>query len=214
MSTQIWHLAVVAVVAMIGCGDKPQKASPPPGADSANRGPASARARARARARTRTRARAPENAPRRARRRVVKKPVLDPTAHGRLMKASLTGGLGAMAGRRVIRSRFGDPNGCFVAGLSRNVSLGGSVQLRFTLLASGRISGLTLRSTLLDKQVNQCIASRVAEWRFPPWNEGPTRVVYPLRYHRCNHGLVHDAGRGSRKLEDMKPRNVLQSRRN
>ncbi len=67
------------------------------------------------------------------------------------------------------------------------------MQLRFSILTSGKVSGLTLRSTLLDEKVSQCIASRVAKWRFPRTKRGPTRVVYALPYHPCHHGLVHDA---------------------
>jgi hypothetical protein len=119
--------------------------------------------------------------------------MIDATAYGRLTKASVVGGLRAEAVRRIIRSRFEGPNRCFAEGFRRKPQLAGTVQLRFTILPSGEVTKLRLLTTLLDEKVVECIENEVAKWRFPPVNERPTRVVYPLLYHPCHHGPVHDA---------------------
>ncbi|MFH1262234.1 MAG: AgmX/PglI C-terminal domain-containing protein [Pseudomonadota bacterium] len=70
--------------------------------------------------------------------------------------------------RETVREQAGSVNQCYLRGLAKHPHLGGSVTLRFRVLATGVVSEVEVpASTLPDEEVTACIAGKVKEIRFP-----------------------------------------------
>lgn len=84
--------------------------------------------------------------------------------------------------RRVIREHINDVRRCYEAGLAKKPGLEGRVIVRFTVAASGSVSGAKMQeSTMNDPPTEECITAAVKTWKFPrPEGDGPVVVSYPF----------------------------------
>jgi hypothetical protein len=80
-----------------------------------------------------------------------------------------------------IRGRLGAIKACYEAGLKRNPSIGGKVQLRFEVSSVGKVTSAEIENdTMHDEEVAGCIKSRVMSWRFPAPAGGSVQFSYPF----------------------------------
>lgn len=96
-----------------------------------------------------------------------------PTVRGSLDKAII---------RRVVRQHRREIKYCYESELQKNKNLAGTVKIKFTISASGSvISSRVSSSTLNNKKVERCMASKVKRWVFPePKGGGIVIVNYPF----------------------------------
>jgi hypothetical protein len=80
-----------------------------------------------------------------------------------------------------IRGRLGAIKACYEAGLKRNPSIGGKVQLRFEVSSVGKVTSAEIENdTMHDEEVASCIKARVSSWRFPAPAGGSVQFSYPF----------------------------------
>lgn len=72
--------------------------------------------------------------------------------------------------------------GCYDAGLTRDPTLAGRIEIRFTIAPDGSVSAATVSTnTLSDEAVGKCTAKAFARWTFPkPSDGGVVQVIFPL----------------------------------
>ncbi|KIG11799.1 putative signal peptide protein [Enhygromyxa salina] len=96
--------------------------------------------------------------------------------------AEVVGSLDRDIIRRIVRAHINEVRSCYNAGLSRDPSLEGRVEIGFTIDAMGDVDQSVVQTTTLsDAAVSTCIARAVKRWRFPkPDGGGTVRVTYPF----------------------------------
>lgn len=107
-----------------------------------------------------------------------------PAPKGRLKAGSpqVLGSLSKKAIKRVIRRHAAAIRNCYERELRIQPKLAGKVTVRFTIGADGRvISAMAAKSTLGNKNVENCIVARVKRWKFPkPKGGGIVNINYPF----------------------------------
>ena len=95
--------------------------------------------------------------------------------------ADIDGALDPNVVANEIRRRKGAIVACYESALKRNPNLSGKVELQFTVSAVGKVTGAEIGTdTMHDDEVNNCIKSRVASWRFPAPDGGEVHFSYPF----------------------------------
>jgi TonB family protein len=94
----------------------------------------------------------------------------------------LSGELDEKTVQQYIRRYLSGIKWCYQDRLQSNRKLTGKVTLAFTILPNGNVhDARTQNSTLGDAELEQCIAAKMARWRFPsPKDGGVVEVAYPL----------------------------------
>jgi len=94
----------------------------------------------------------------------------------------LSGELDEKTVQQYIRRFLSGIKWCYQDRLQSNRKLGGKVTLAFTILPNGSVlDPRTVNSSLGDATLEQCIATKMARWRFPsPKDGGVVEVAYPL----------------------------------
>jgi len=94
----------------------------------------------------------------------------------------LSGELDAKTVQQYIRRYLSGIKWCYQDRLQANRKLGGKLTLAFTILPNGSVTDArAANSTLGDAALEQCIAAKMARWRFPsPKDGGVVDVAYPL----------------------------------
>jgi TonB family protein len=108
----------------------------------------------------------------------------DKPADPRIMELPprLSGELDEKTVQQYIRRYLSGIKWCYQDRLQSNRKLGGKVTLAFTILPNGGvIDARTMNSSLGDADLEQCIATKMARWKFPsPKDGGTVEVAYPL----------------------------------
>lgn len=95
--------------------------------------------------------------------------------------AEVQGSLDKDSIQRVIRRFTNHVRFCYDKELPRNPALAGTVTVQFTIDAKGAVSTCAVQSsTLKNPAVEQCIATAVRRWEFPPPSDGKVVVTYPF----------------------------------
>ncbi len=93
--------------------------------------------------------------------------------------ANWEGSIDREAVRRVIRSILNQIKSCYERQLRTDSSLEGKVVIEFQIVDQGRVqSAKTSTTTLKNAAVEQCVAARIREARFPEPPTGTVAVVY------------------------------------
>lgn len=84
--------------------------------------------------------------------------------------------------QRVIREHRREVRACYEGELQRNPDLEGRVVVGFVISSDGQVAGSRIaESTLGNSTVEDCVARRVRQWRFPePRGGGTVNVNYPF----------------------------------
>jgi len=70
---------------------------------------------------------------------------------------------------------------CYDSQLRRNPNLAGKMIISFTIVASGRVSAVNLRTVRLKgTEMESCIRQAILSWRFPAFSGDPITVDYPF----------------------------------
>ena len=95
---------------------------------------------------------------------------------------SVSGELDKATVRRYIQSKMNQIRWCYQQAVQRNPNLAGQVVYRWVITPTGKVIGVKVASTSLNSnEVEKCIASRIATWRFPsPRGGGTVKVKYPF----------------------------------
>lgn len=98
------------------------------------------------------------------------------------LQPRLSGELDEKTVQQYIRRYLSGIKWCYQDRLQSNRKLTGKVTLAFTILPNGNVhDARTQNSSLGDAELEQCIASKMARWRFPaPKDGGVVEVAYPL----------------------------------
>ncbi len=101
-------------------------------------------------------------------------------------EALISGGLDEEQIKQVINRNIGQIQYCYELGLQKQPHLTGRVTVRFQIGGNGRVKSAGLRaSTVSSSQVENCIVSKVKNWKFPKPEGGVTvAVVYPFNLKR------------------------------
>jgi len=105
------------------------------------------------------------------------------SAHARIVHTGLRvqGSLGKAVVAQVIGERFGALRGCVLAALERAELLTGTVSIDLEVDATGAVTALDLASARLpEPTTRRCLAQGVAGLSFPPREDGPSSIRYPL----------------------------------
>ena len=96
----------------------------------------------------------------------------------------ITGGLDMDIIRRVVNERRREIRACYEAELQRNPDIAGRVVFHFVITPDGAVAQASVRETTLNNEaVEQCVARRIRQWRFPePRGGGIVRVDYPFNF--------------------------------
>jgi len=74
---------------------------------------------------------------------------------------------------------------CFELALRRNQNAGGTMEWRWTINSRGQVSELSLvNTTIADRQMADCVKSKMSNWRFPKPRRGSVEVRYPFEFSR------------------------------
>ncbi|WP_375769146.1 AgmX/PglI C-terminal domain-containing protein [Archangium gephyra] len=86
--------------------------------------------------------------------------------------------------RSVIEANRGDIRECYERALEQSPQLQGLIAVRFMINADGSVSDpVAARNTVGDAGLEQCIASKMTAWRFPPVADGGrVAVTYPFLF--------------------------------
>ena len=96
-------------------------------------------------------------------------------------KVEVDGTLSADVVVATIRQRKGAIIACYERALKRNPTLGGKIELHFTISSVGKVTGADIEgNTLNDDEVGTCITSIVKTWRFPAPSGGDVQFSYPF----------------------------------
>lgn len=84
--------------------------------------------------------------------------------------------------QRVVREHRREIRACYESELQRNPNLEGRVAIEWVISPSGAVAASQIESSTLNSQaVENCVAMRVRQWRFPePRGGGTVRVTYPF----------------------------------
>ena len=83
-------------------------------------------------------------------------------------QADVRGTLDKETIRRVIRRHITEVKYCYEQALANNPSLGGRIQVEFTIAASGEVIASVLQSsTMGNPRVENCTVQAVRRWVFP-----------------------------------------------
>lgn len=98
----------------------------------------------------------------------------------------ITGGLDEHQIKQVINRNIGQIQYCYELGLQKQPHLTGRVTVRFQIAGNGLVRTAGLRaSTVNSSQVENCIVSKIKNWKFPKPEGGVTvAVVYPFNLKR------------------------------
>ncbi|NVB37749.1 TonB family protein [Pseudenhygromyxa sp. WMMC2535] len=101
----------------------------------------------------------------------------------RQAKASVTGNLDKDVIRRIVRAHVNEVRACYETGLSADPSLTGTVEIRFEIDATGKVTSATVASNDSgDEALGQCVAKAAGTWKFPkPAGGGSVTVTYPFK---------------------------------
>lgn len=93
------------------------------------------------------------------------------------------GGPGKAAIARAIKKNRAGFRYCYERGLGRNPTLAGRVVVTFTIANNGTVvASRKVASSLGDAEVEQCVARRMAQVRFPSFPGGKAVVTYPFQF--------------------------------
>jgi hypothetical protein len=86
--------------------------------------------------------------------------------------------------RRIIRQHHNEIRSCYNQGLTKNPNMQGRVAVMFTIGPAGTVPQAAVsENTLGDRDVANCVASRVRRWTFPkPFGGGTAMVTYPFAF--------------------------------
>ncbi|MFO7567634.1 MAG: AgmX/PglI C-terminal domain-containing protein [Enhygromyxa sp.] len=107
------------------------------------------------------------------------------TPRGRvvLAKHEVDGPLDAGIVRRVVRAHGNEIRSCYRAGLEREPSLAGTIELEFVIDGGGRVARVEDRTgdDFADHEVSGCVAQAMRRWKFPkPQGGASVTVRYPI----------------------------------
>lgn len=93
--------------------------------------------------------------------------------------------------QRVIRTHLGEVRRCYQQQLAKQPDLAGTVVVRFTIAASGAVTGARVASSsLASPAVGECLVRRSLTWLFPrPRGGGIVNVSYPFVF-RTSDGVT------------------------
>jgi len=102
----------------------------------------------------------------------------------------IEGGLDRDQINAVIQRNRGEITYCYERGLQQDPSLAGRVEVKFVINPVGRVSTAQVANTSLSaRQVENCIVSRLRNWKFPsPIGKVNVRVTYPFLLQRISKG--------------------------
>ncbi len=103
-------------------------------------------------------------------------------------ESEVSGGLDREVIAQYIRSQLGQIRYCYERQLSATPDLYGKVEIKFDIIASGRVENHKINeSTLKSANVEGCIMGKVKGWKFPEPKNG-TRVIvkYPFLFKSTN----------------------------
>lgn len=103
-------------------------------------------------------------------------------------ESEVTGGLDPEIIAQYIKSQLGQILYCYERQLSANPELFGKVAVKFTIGPNGQVEARNINnSTLKNTNVEGCILSKIAGWKFPA-PQGGTRVLvtYPFLFKSTN----------------------------
>lgn len=92
----------------------------------------------------------------------------------------LVGSIGQDALRRVLDEHSGEITACYQRELAVDKGLEGKVKLKWAVQADGSVKDVRVDeagTTLPNRKAIECMASRVAGWRFPPPRDGAIAVI-------------------------------------
>jgi hypothetical protein len=86
--------------------------------------------------------------------------------------------------RTVVRAKLAQVRACFDEGLAIDPTLGGVVELGFTIDAEGRVSDAELLTDeLAQARVGECLLEQLPSWQFPrPRGGAELRIRYPFHF--------------------------------
>lgn len=98
----------------------------------------------------------------------------------------VTGGLDEDQIRQVVNRNIGQIRYCYELGLQKEPHLAGRVTVRFQIGGNGTVRTAGIRtSSVRSTQVENCIVSKLKNWKFPKPDGGVTvAVVYPFNLNR------------------------------
>ncbi len=95
--------------------------------------------------------------------------------------AALSGRLPPEVIQRVVREHFEEFRRCYEAGLGRDATLSGRVNVRFVISRQGTVASASDGgSSLPDAQVRDCVINAFKPLEFPKPENGTVTVVYPI----------------------------------
>ncbi len=97
-----------------------------------------------------------------------------------------TGRLDKRIVRQYIQRQMASIRWCYQRSFQKNQELEGKISVQFIISANGSvISSKILSSSMGDAEMDECVASRILNWRFPaPEGGGVVKVNYPLVFRR------------------------------
>jgi hypothetical protein len=83
--------------------------------------------------------------------------------------------------RRVVTRHAPEVRSCYEKALSRSATLAGKIVFEFEILPSGRVGAHRVEAHgLEDPEMERCLDSVLAGWRFPAFEGPPAQVSYPF----------------------------------
>jgi hypothetical protein len=83
----------------------------------------------------------------------------------------------------VIFNKTEEIRSCYNAALRKNPGLHGDLKISWTILESGKAKDIKiLDSNMIDKNLINCIESRLMVWNFPKPKNGSVVVTYPFQF--------------------------------
>jgi TonB family protein len=97
-------------------------------------------------------------------------------------RADITGDLDKATVKRYIDSKMNQVKWCYQQALLKKPDLQGEMTIEWIITPNGKVMGVkVLSSAINDKEMEQCIVSRIETWVFPPSKSGlPGKVRYPF----------------------------------
>ncbi len=81
--------------------------------------------------------------------------------------------------RRIVRAHINEIRSCYNQALVKNPTLEGRVLVQFTVLNTGKVSGVVIQEDT-TKAVGPCVQKAVKRWTFPA-SKGMSIVSYPFK---------------------------------
>jgi TonB family protein len=97
----------------------------------------------------------------------------------------VSGGLTSQEVQAVIRANLNQIRHCYEQLLQRSPSASGKVKVKFTINASGRVTGAQIeQSSINDSVMKGCVTGKVVRWKFPePRGGQAVTVSYPFVFN-------------------------------